>query len=160
MNSIIGNSNVLVSDSAIPYNHICVERFKTLFHELNANNCHLSMFEHVYSNEVSFTDSFHNIYGVANLHHYCQNLYQNVNHCRFTFEHELVQHGSAFLTWNMNFSHPRLKSGADIKVDGCTQLKFSDKIHYHRDYFDAGQMLYENVPLVGNVVRAIKARLG
>jgi hypothetical protein len=31
---------------------------------------------------------------------------------------------------------------------------------YHRDYFDAGEMLYENLPVVGRVIRWIKDQAG
>jgi hypothetical protein len=30
----------------------------------------------------------------------------------------------------------------------------------HRDYFDLGAMLYEQLPLLGAVVRTLKGRLG
>ena len=34
------------------------------------------------------------------------------------------------------------------------------KIYYHRDYFDMGAMVYEQLPLLGRIVRKIKQRLG
>ena len=34
------------------------------------------------------------------------------------------------------------------------------KVCQHRDYFDLGAMLYEQLPLLGPVVRTIKMRLG
>ncbi|HGP4674712.1 TPA: nuclear transport factor 2 family protein, partial [Vibrio cholerae O1] len=40
-------------------------------------------------------------------------------------------------------------------------LHFAEgKVTYHRDYFDMGEMLYEQLPVLGQVIRAIKRRLG
>jgi hypothetical protein len=35
-----------------------------------------------------------------------------------------------------------------------------EKIIRQRDYYDAGQMIYEHLPLLGWVVRGIKRRVG
>ncbi|HCW90926.1 MAG TPA: transcriptional regulator, partial [Marinobacter sp.] len=32
------------------------------------------------------------------------------------------------------------------------------RIGYHRDYFDAGQLLYENVPVLGRMIRWIRGQ--
>ena len=59
----------------------------------------------------------------------------------------------------MHFQHGKLKNGQPILVEGHSRLKFVDnKVICHRDYFDVGSMLYENVPVVGDLVRLIKNR--
>ncbi len=35
-----------------------------------------------------------------------------------------------------------------------------DKVYRHRDYFDAGAMLYEHLPVLGRVVSWLKRRVG
>lgn len=49
-----------------------------------------------------------------------------------------------------------------MTVEGATRLEFDEtgKVCLHRDYFDLGAMLYEQLPLLGAVVRTIKGRLG
>ena len=49
-----------------------------------------------------------------------------------------------------------------VRVEGATRLQFDawGKVCLHRDYFDLGAMLYEQLPLLGPVVRVIKGRLG
>ena len=59
----------------------------------------------------------------------------------------------------MHFRHPRLRGGAPISVDGCSHLLWRDKVYQHRDYFDAGAMLYEHLPLMGGVIAWLKRRL-
>jgi hypothetical protein len=67
-----------------------------------------------------------------------------------------------YVQWQMNFSHPRLKGGKTIVVDGASYLRFNEagKVSYHRDYFDLGAMLYEQLPLLGRIIVAVKRRLG
>ena len=68
---------------------------------------------------------------------------------------------NGFLTWTMTLEHPKLQKGKTICVNGVSHLKFRDgQVIYHRDYFDLGEMLYENLPLLGSVIKAIKQRLG
>jgi hypothetical protein len=61
----------------------------------------------------------------------------------------------------MKLKHPKLNGGQPVEVNGVSQIRFSgDRVIYHRDYFDLGEMLYENIPLLGVVIRNIKQRLG
>ena len=37
--------------------------------------------------------------------------------------------------------------------------KQRDRVHFHQDYFDAGALLYEHLPLMGGAIRWLKGRL-
>ena len=52
----------------------------------------------------------------------------------------------------MSYRHPRLAGGGLIRVDGCSHLLWWDKVYRHRDYFDAGNLLYEHLPLLGAAI--------
>lgn len=65
----------------------------------------------------------------------------------------------ACLFWTMTYQHSKLNNGQPITVDGMSRLQFQQKIHFHRDYFDAGQMLYQHVPLLGRVINWLKNRV-
>ena len=62
----------------------------------------------------------------------------------------------AFLEWRLV---PAPKRGELIRVEGCTHLLWNTKVYQHRDYFDAGALLYENLPLMGTAIRWLKGRL-
>ena len=68
----------------------------------------------------------------------------------------------AYVQWRMVMRHPRLRKGSPVTVEGLSRLEFDaeEKVKLHRDYFDLGEMLYENLPLIGMVVTSIKKRLG
>lgn len=53
--------------------------------------------------------------------------------------------------------HLRLKRfRRPIVVVGCSHLRFHSLVAHQRDYFDAGALIYENIPLLGAIVRRIK----
>jgi limonene-1,2-epoxide hydrolase len=44
-------------------------------------------------------------------------------------------------------------------VTGVSEIKFDERITYHRDYFDVGSMFYEQVPILKTIIQALKKRL-
>lgn len=129
-----------------------------LYHKLDRHNLHL--LNEVYHPDVVFEDSAHRLEGRRALCDYFQALYANVTQCEFII-HEQQQVGdSGFITWTMELQHPNLKRGKPIRVNGASHLKFSQQqVVYHRDYFDLGEMVYENLPLLGAVIKIVKQRL-
>ncbi|MGQ0811308.1 MAG: nuclear transport factor 2 family protein [Nitrospiraceae bacterium] len=134
-----------------------VERFKQAYNQLNAQS--LGLLNELYSDDVRFQDPFRRITGLPALMGYCAELYRHVQSSSFSFEDDVVQGNSAVLTWTMSLKHPRLNGGDVVTVPGSTHIRFRDKVFYHRDYFDGAAMLYENLPLIGLIIRAIKARV-
>ena len=134
-----------------------LERFQQTYQRLNVRS--LGLLKELYSEDVHFQDPFRRVTGLPALIDYFADLYRHVESCSFTFEDSVMQEQAASLTWTMALKHPRLKGGALVTVPGSTFIKFHDKVFYHRDYFDGGAMLYEHLPLIGFVIRAIKERV-
>ena len=137
-----------------------LSRFIALYQQLNLQQLH--RLPEVYADEVIFIDPAHRIEGLAALSDYFAALYQRLAYCRFEIISQQHEGAQAWLSWVMTFSHPRLAAGQPIRVEGATRLEFdaAGKVRVHRDYFDLGAMLYEQLPLLGPVVRLIKGRLG
>ncbi|MFQ2909333.1 nuclear transport factor 2 family protein [Aeromonas allosaccharophila] len=135
-------------------------RFIGLYQQLDKQQLH--RLPEVYAEQVVFTDPAHRIEGLAALGDYFAALYQRLAYCRFVITSQQQQGSQAWLGWTMTFSHPRLRGGEPVTVEGATRLEFDEegKVCQHRDYFDLGAMLYEQLPLLGPVVRTIKGRLG
>lgn len=118
----------------------------------------------VYTHDVAFEDPLHRINGLPALEAYFTALYENVTACRFDFHDRQRLGDIAFVTWTMRLSHPRLAQGRVIAVEGCSRLVFADddsgRVREHRDYFDAGALLYEHLPLIGPAIRLVKRRAG
>jgi len=135
-----------------------LHRFARTFSELNAGN--LQRLNELYSEDIRFCDPLHEVRGLSNVRRYFEELYGNVSDLRFDFYgFDQVREGEGYLRWTMSFRHPRLKRGELIRVEGCSHLLWNAKVHQHRDYFDAGALLYENLPVMGTAIRWLKGRL-
>ncbi|MCG9786380.1 nuclear transport factor 2 family protein [Vibrio barjaei] len=136
-----------------------IEIVSEVYQKLNKNNLHL--LEQIYHKDVVFEDSAHRLEGWEQLSAYFDSLYTNVIKCDFDIRHHQQVEDSGFLTWTMQLQHPKLNGGEAVEVNGVSHIRFSgDRVIFHRDYFDLGEMLYENIPLLGFVIKNIKQRLG
>ncbi|CAM2919513.1 nuclear transport factor 2 family protein [Vibrio neptunius] len=136
-----------------------VESVGQIYQQLSKENLHL--LNGVYHQDVVFEDSAHRLQGWQALQSYFDSLYTNVRRCDFDIKEQQQSGDSGFLTWSMSLEHPKLQKGKTVVVNGVSHLKFKDgRVIYHRDYFDLGEMLYENLPLLGSVIKTIKQRLG
>ena len=106
---------------------------------------------------LHFEDPFHQIDGLEPFRAYLARLYGGVHSCRFTFHAEAVHEDVAILTWTMELTHRRLNRGRLIVVPGASCIRSqNERIIFHRDYFDAGALVYEHIPLLGALIQAIK----
>ncbi len=133
-----------------------IEDFKQTFQKLDKSNMHL--LDSIYAPQIVFQDPLHRIQGLPALTDYFQHMYQNVTDIEFKFLDQLQQAERYLLIWDMYLTHPRLNAGKSFVVPGCSHLVFEEKCISHRDYFDLGALLYENITGLGAVIRWIKGR--
>ncbi len=133
-----------------------IEQVKIFYRDMS--DIKLTQLTDIYDSQVLFKDPVHEIRGIDNLHSYTESLMQNVTTLRFEFLDQLVGNESAYLKWNMHFTHPKL-SNKPLTVRGMSQLQFNDKVYYHEDTYDLGEMLYEHLPILGMGTRFVKKRL-
>jgi hypothetical protein len=135
------------------------EKFTQLYQELNKDN--LELLGDLYSEEITFIDPLNRIEGLDDLTNYFADLYENVSSISFDFIEIKSFENSHFVTWNMTLAHTKLNRGKSYIVPGVTHLQTdeNEKINYHRDYFDAGKMLYEQIPVIGTIITWIKRKL-
>lgn len=133
--------------------------FVDVYQRLATDN--LSLLTQVYSPDVHFQDPLHSIKGRHSLVAYFDGLYRNIDYCQFTIDDVLHRDQQAAIYWTMTFIHPSLNRGKPIRVEGHSRLRAEgDKVVYHRDYLDAGAMIYEHVPVLGRLVKMLKQRAG
>jgi ketosteroid isomerase-like protein len=137
-----------------------MEKFFDVYQHLNSNN--LDTLAEIYSDSIVFIDPAHTIKGLTQLRKYFDKLYTGLDSIKFDFIDHQQQGDVAYVQWRMAIRHPRLRRGNPVSVEGVSRLAFdtNQKVKLHRDYFDLGEMLYENLPLIGRVVFSIKKRMG
>ena len=136
-----------------------LRRFADDFARLDKH--HLQRLDTLYTSDVLFRDPLHEIRGLEALRDYFGEMYANAQDLRFDFHGvDQVGPGEGYLRWTMSYRHPRLRRGAPIRVDGCSHLRWHDeRVYHHRDYFDAGALLYEHLPVLGGAIAWLKRRL-
>ena len=133
-----------------------IDDFCQLYQTLGKDN--LNQLTNVYQQDIVFIDPIHEVQGLNALVEYFAHLYQNLLFCRFTIENIILGDEQASVFWTMHYRHSKINSAKCIAVNGCSLLKYTDKIYYHRDFFDMGQMLYEQLPVLGSLIKVVKKR--
>ncbi|WP_157960429.1 nuclear transport factor 2 family protein [Marinimicrobium alkaliphilum] len=118
----------------------------------------------LYREDITFIDPVHALKGRAALEAYFAEMMNGLEHCQFEFHDQLEsvsgdRQGQAVLTWTMHYRYPKLAGGQALTLEGNSHIRFDDGIYYHRDYYDLGAMFYEQLPVIGRVVKQLKKRL-
>ncbi|WP_337843422.1 nuclear transport factor 2 family protein [Rheinheimera sp.] len=147
----------LVSDASVADYPLWLKRFIGTYQSLAVGP--LDPLATLYHPQVQFQDPLHQVQGLESLLSYFAGLYSKLTQCKFQIDSVFYQGNSAALYWTMTYAHPQLNQGKPIRVEGHSLIRGEqDKVVYHRDYLDAGQMLYEHLPVVGALIRWVKGR--
>ncbi|MEP1215988.1 MAG: nuclear transport factor 2 family protein [Marinobacter sp.] len=139
--------------------HETLARFRQLFNNLCAGN--MAELGSVYGDNVRFTDPFATVRGIDELTEYFTGAYANVISCGFDFGDPVISGEDVCIPWVMHLQHKRIRKGKAVSVDGISQLVIREGcVISHRDYFDVGQLLYENLPVMGGVIRWLRNQAG
>jgi len=135
------------------------ERIDQVFNGLNKDTMHI--LDDFYAEDVSFKDPLGSIEGRDEIRAYYENLYESVQEIRFEFSDHVAQDDTCVVVWTMYVTASGLNGGDEVVLEGNSVIRFNadDKVVYHRDYFDMGEFIYENVPVLGFFIRRIKDRL-
>jgi steroid Delta-isomerase len=129
----------------------------TFFESLSRES--VNAFAQFYSEDCYFKDPFNEVRGLAHTQRVFLHMYEVLNNPRFVITGRVEQGSACFLTWDFLFAMKRFVKGEQC-VRGSSHLKLDEhgKISYHRDYWDAAEELYEKLPLIGGVMRVLKAQ--
>ena len=131
--------------------------FVDIYQQLSTDNLYL--LSSIYHEDIQFIDPLHQVEGLSNLHEYFEGLYKNLSQCNFIIHDVIVSGEQAAIYWHMAYKHPKLNGGDQVFVSGTSRITSEDnKVIYHRDYLDVGTMLYEQLPIIGRVIKWIKTK--
>ena len=114
-----------------------------------------------YDSAAYFRDPFNEVHTLAEIQAIFRNMYQQVEAPSFKVLDCYKAENGVTLTWDFSF-RLRLPGKPQRSIHGLTLLHFNDegKVQYHRDYWDAAQELYEQLPVIGSVFRWLRGRVG
>lgn len=138
-----------------------IKRFKDLYQDLST--LEPEQLHQVYANDIVFIDPITTHRGIQSVKDYFAKLISQAQSCEFAIDNTIACEPNAqdidyIVTWTMTLNVPQ--RSAAISLDGITQLRVcNDRITYHRDYYDLGEMVYEHLPVLGWFTRKVKKRL-
>ena len=119
----------------------------------------MHLVEEFYHPELEFQDPIGTLKGVKKMRKYYERMYKSVTSIKFEFSNFVESGDDIVGIWKMTLITPNLNSGEPVVVDGNSVIKFKNgQAIYHRDYFDMGVFIYENIPVLGFMVKKIKNR--
>jgi hypothetical protein len=138
-------------------NH-AVDRIVEVFQTLTPAS--VEALDEVYAPQARFKDPFNDVRGLPEIQRIFRHMFVSLNQPRFIITERIVQGGQCFLTWEFRFYFQRFKQGQEQCILGGSHLVLDEagRITLHRDYWDAAEELYEKLPLVGGLMRWLKAR--
>jgi hypothetical protein len=137
-----------------------LSEIESLFNNFNRDTIYLA--DDFYDPDVVFRDPIVELRGRDSLKAYYADMYENVTSIRFDFSGGIEKDEEVVVFWTMELRAKGLKGGEPVLLDGTSHIRYggdSGKVLYHRDYFDMGAFVYENIPVLGSIVRYTKKRL-
>lgn len=135
------------------------QRIRHTFDLVRADS--LDLLDALYDTDLHFEDPLGPVEGLTNFKVYMAAMYQYVEEIQWAYRDEVIEGNTHVLFWTMTLRTKGLNKGRPFQVDGSSHLKFgeSNKVIYHRDYFDMGNYVYERIPVVRWFVSYVKRRL-
>lgn len=113
-----------------------------------------------YSPQAKFKDPFNEIEGLAAVQRLFLHMFDALDDPRFEVTGQFLNGDQAMLLWTFHFRFKSYLSTQPQQILGCSHLVFGPdgRVHIHRDYWDAAEELYEKLPVLGRLMRWLKAR--
>ena len=136
------------------------ERFLHFFSELSEERVR-SRIRDTYAGDVHFNDTLKDVHGIERLEEYLVDSASAVESCTVELKDLAVSDDDYYFRWTMDIRFKRFKKGTTTRSIGMSHLRFDEngKIAFHQDYWDSSSGLFEHLPLIGTLIRAVKARL-
>ena len=118
-------------------------------------------FSEFYSADARFKDPFNEVSGLAAIQRIFSHMFDQVAVPRFIVTERLAAESAALLVWEFHFNVRRWGRDRPQVIRGASHLQFGTdgRVCNHRDYWDVAEELYEKLPVLGLLLRALRRML-
>lgn len=115
-----------------------------------------------YAADCYFKDPFNEVRDIDSVRDIFERMFRDLIDPRFRVEESLLDLDRAMLRWTFTFRVRAWQPHAVHVVEGVSLVRFGEdgRVVHHRDYWDPAEALYEKMPLIGTLLRAVKRRMG
>lgn len=134
------------------------ERFQLIarwFEQLSPES--LTKIESIYAKHARFVDPFNDLHGIESVRKVYAHMFESLDNPRFLVTRIASTGPLGYMTWTFSFSC----RGRAQSIEGCTQFELDAEglITLHLDYWDAAKQVYEQIPVLGSVLRMLRRKL-
>jgi steroid Delta-isomerase len=113
----------------------------------------------LYATDARFKDPFNDVRGHAEIRRIFSHMFTQVDAPTFIVTRIIASGNEACLIWEFRFRMRRWQPQEQCILGSSHLIVNADgKISLHRDYWDAAEELYEKLPVLGSLMRWLKAR--
>ena len=133
-----------------------VQRYIEIFETLE--RAKLRSLTDCFAGQARFVDPFNDVRGRGAIRQVFEHMFATCEGPRFVVDECVGDERLVYLRWRFSFGNP----GSRREVSGVSRVQFAPdgRVTEHRDYWDAASQLYETLPILGPLFRALRRRLG
>lgn len=140
---------------------LAMQGIRHFFEHLQAHD--VDRLAEFYTTDARFKDPFNDVQGTAAIARIFDHMFVTLDAPRFVITQQVQQGAQCFVSWDFLFSSSRIRGGATQTIHGATHFVLREergvwRVAIHRDYWDAAEELYEKLPVLGGLMRWLKAR--
>lgn len=111
--------------------------------------------------DIHYHDPFTDARGLSQVERVFARLFEEVDDPRFTVTHAACDGDTCFLRWHFTCRPKTIRKGHPWVVDGVTEIRFDahGRVIEHVEHWDAGEQVYERMPVVRALIRWLKKRV-
>ena len=121
----------------------------------------LATLSELFSPGVHFRDPFNDVHGSDALVRVMRHMYESCGEARFEVHEYALAGEVGLLAWSFHYRLRRFQPERLRRIDGMSRVLFDaeGRVTEHIDHWDAAAQVYEGVPLIGTLLRALRRRL-
>jgi steroid delta-isomerase len=139
-----------------------LQRYIDFFEDLREDR--LDQLSDVMTDDVHFVDPFNDVIGLEKVRLIFKHMFRDLESPKFNVTHAASVPGSGragLLRWELSAIPKRGRGREPLRITGMSEVHLAadGRIHEHIDHWDAGRQFYERIPLLGWLLKRVRAPL-
>lgn len=135
-----------------------IEEYASFFEHIKKETP-LEEYKSFFVEDVYFKDPFHEFNGVEKIYNVFQNMFKQLDNPHFNILEIIENQNVSYIKWVFSY---KFKNSKKLEIfEGVSRVQFNDKnkVISHVDYWDAGENIYEKLPVLSTFISFVKRKI-